>query len=122
MADAFKNLLGATYPSVRTDYYGYNVALTIPAVEAFLDLEAVAMFKVYKKQGHTFIDNLAFATELGELKSNFKWVDIKETDEKVINAILLGDYLFSFEISFTSFKQPAKTKRKAQLKYCTHLI
>lgn len=91
MADAFKNLPGVTYPSVRTDYYGYNVALTIPAVEAFLDLEAVAMFKVYKKRGHTFIDNLAYTTELGELKSNFKWVDIKGTDEKVINAILLGD-------------------------------
>lgn len=91
MATNFKNLSGVTYPSVRTDYQGFNVALTIPAVETFLELEVVAMFKVYKKGEHTFVDNLAYATELGDLKSNFNWVDIQGTKEEMINKILLGD-------------------------------
>lgn len=91
MATTFKNLAGVTYPSVRTDYQGFNVALTIPAVEKFLELEIVAMFKVYKKGKHTFVDNIAYATDLGNMKSHFKWIDIKGTDEKVINEMLLKD-------------------------------
>ncbi|OYD43598.1 hypothetical protein [Sphingobacterium cellulitidis] len=91
MATTFRNLSGVTYPSVRTEYQGFNVALTIPAVETFLDLEVVAMFKVYKKGEHTFVDNLAYATELGDLKSNFNWIDIQGTDEEMINKIFLGD-------------------------------
>ncbi|MGO3241193.1 MAG: hypothetical protein ACTJFN_02070 [Sphingobacterium sp.] len=91
MATNFKNLSGVTYPSVRTDCQGFNVALTIPAVETFLELEVVAMFKVYKKGEHTFVDNLAYATQLCDLKSNFNWVDIQGTKEEMINKVLLGD-------------------------------
>lgn len=87
----FKNLAGVTYPSVRTDYQGFNVALTMPAVESFLELEVVAMFKIYKKGDHVFMDNLAYATDLGEMKSNFKWIDIKGTPEDFINERLLKD-------------------------------
>ncbi len=91
LATNFKGLSGVTYPSVRTNYEGFNVALTIPVVEKYLDLEIVAMFKVYKNGEHTLVDNLAYATDLGNMKSNFNWIDIKGTDEKLINEILLKD-------------------------------
>lgn len=91
MAINFKGLSGVTYPRVRTNYEGFNVALTIPAVEKYLDLEIVAMFKVYKNGEHTLVDNLAYATDLGNMKSNFNWIDNKGTDEKLINEILLKD-------------------------------
>jgi hypothetical protein len=71
------NLGGITYPSVRADYHGYNVALPISAVENFLQLEVVAMFKLYKRGDELFLDNLAYATELGHLNSNFKWESLQ---------------------------------------------
>lgn len=91
LAINFKNLAGVTYPSVRTDYQGFNVALVMPAVENFLELEVAAMFKIYKKGVHTFMDNLAYATDFGEMKSNFQWIDIKGTPEDYINKLLLND-------------------------------
>lgn len=89
LAMNFLKAAGVAYPSVRTDYQGFNVALDIHAVENFLELEVVAMFKIYKKGDQTFMDNLAYATDLGDMKSNFKWIDIKGTPEEVINELLL---------------------------------
>ncbi|MCG3165762.1 MAG: hypothetical protein POELPBGB_01537 [Bacteroidia bacterium] len=91
MAINFKNLAGVSYPSVRTDYQGFNVALSIPAVDSFLKLEVVAMFKVYKKGSKSFMDNLAYATDLGPLESNFEWINMEGTPEDFINQQLLGD-------------------------------
>ncbi|MGN7202665.1 hypothetical protein ACTHQF_00215 [Pedobacter sp. SAFR-022] len=89
LAMNFHNVAGVAYPSVRTDYQGFNVALGIYAVENFLELEVAAMFKIYKKGEQTFMDNLAYATDLGEMKSDFKWIDIKGTPEDFINEHLL---------------------------------
>jgi hypothetical protein len=85
------NLGGITYPSVRADYHGYNVALPISVVENFLQLEVVAMFKLYKRQDKLFLDNLAYATELGDLNSNFKWETLEGLPEDFINEHFLKD-------------------------------
>jgi hypothetical protein len=83
-----KTALGITYPSVRTDYQGYNVALSIPAVENFLELEVVAMFKVHKQGANSVMDNLACATDLGPMKSSFNWIDMKGAPEEALNKLL----------------------------------
>ena len=80
-----RNYAGVLYPSVRSDYQGYNIALTIPAVENCLDLELAAMVKIHKNKNETLMENIALATDLGNLKSDFKWVSIKGTDEDYIN-------------------------------------
>lgn len=91
LAIMLKNLAGVVYPSVRTDYQGFNVALSIPSVENFLELEIVAMFKVCKNGKEIFIDNLAYATDLGAMNSNFNWIDLKGTNEKKLNEILFKE-------------------------------
>jgi hypothetical protein len=88
MAINFKNFAGVAYPSVRTNYEGFNVALAIPAVETHLQLEVVAMFKIYKRGPESFMDNLAYATELGPLNSEFKWINMEGTPEEFINNII----------------------------------
>jgi hypothetical protein len=85
------NFGGITYPSVRADYHGYNVALPISVVEDFMQLEVVAMFKLYKREGKLFLDNLAYATELGDLNSDFKWENLEGVPEDFINERLLKD-------------------------------
>lgn len=82
---------GITYPSTRTDSQGFNVALTIHAVENSLELEVVGMFKVIKKGKHTLIDNLGYATDLGAMKGAFNWIGMEGTNEEIINKILLQD-------------------------------
>jgi len=84
-----KGLNGVVYPSVRTDYQGTNVALAIPAVEKYLDLEMAAMFRIYKNEKKSVMDNICIATDLGQLKSNFKWEKITEAGEDIINRMLL---------------------------------
>ena len=84
------DLHGITYPSVRTDNRANNIAIFPDSVENFLELEMVAMFKVTKKGKHSFMDNLAIATDLGKYNSNFKWIDIQNTSEEEINKIIGG--------------------------------
>lgn len=82
---------GVTYPSVRTDYKANNIALFPESVEQFLELENVGMFKITKKGKNSFMDNLAIATELGNLNSGFKWTDLQgKTDEEIENIIIAG--------------------------------
>ncbi len=52
LAINYRGLAGVTYPSVRTDYQGFNVALTIPVVEQFLQLEVVAMCICNSRAGY----------------------------------------------------------------------
>jgi hypothetical protein len=74
-------LFGVVYPSVSSDLQGYNIALTIPAVEIFLELEQVNMFNV-SQTGHGKLSMvcIANAKDLGPLKSNFKWEYINYPD------------------------------------------
>jgi hypothetical protein len=65
---------GVIYPSVRTEGQGRNVVLSIEAVDKYLELEKVAMFKVVKKGDSAEISNIAVALELGENNAKFNWV------------------------------------------------
>lgn len=84
------DLHGITYPSVRTDNKANNIALFPDSVENFLELEMAGMFKITKKGKHSFMDNLAIATDLGKYNSDFKWIDIQNTSEEEINKIIEG--------------------------------
>jgi len=84
-----KGLPALIYPSVRTEYLGNNIVLPIRAVEEFLSLEIVAMFKVKKVGQDTLIHNAKIASDLGPMNSKFVWEDMPELSEDQINQILL---------------------------------
>lgn len=65
---------GVIYPSVRTEGQGRNVVLSIEAVDKYLELKKVAMFKIIKKGDSVKISNIAIALELGENNAEFNWI------------------------------------------------
>jgi len=78
MAINWKGHLGLTYPSVKTDYLGQNVVLTPFAVEKYLDLEIVAMYRVQKQGKKSLISPVKHCTDFGALNTNFKWIDSEQ--------------------------------------------
>ncbi|MCK4923142.1 MAG: hypothetical protein KAS71_18975 [Bacteroidales bacterium] len=66
-------LNGISYPSVKTNYEGYNVALTSDAVERYLELKEVAMFKFVVKNGNPVVYQTHYSNNLGPFNSKFKW-------------------------------------------------
>jgi hypothetical protein len=62
-------LKGIIYPSVRTDYLGYNIALPPETVEKCLELKEVAMFE-FTNEG---IIPKSYSNELGFYNSKFNW-------------------------------------------------
>lgn len=82
-----QDLCGVTYPSVRTDYKANNIAIFPSVVEQFLDLEMVSMFNIKKSGKNASMDNLAIAFNLGDLNTNFEWIDIQGKNQTEINEI-----------------------------------
>lgn len=77
LAINYRNHMGLTYPSVKTDYQGQNVVLTPSVVENYLELKIVSMFRVKKEGKETIVSPLKNTTEFGPLNTNFKWEDAK---------------------------------------------
>jgi hypothetical protein len=69
-------LWGVTYPSVMNNYVGQNVALKPEAVDKYLTLEEVYMFKFERINKENLpIKCIKLATDLGENQMKFKWKD-----------------------------------------------
>lgn len=79
----YKNFHGLKYPSVKSDYQGHNVVLTPIAVEEFLELETVTMFRITKEGKTTLISPVSHSTEFGALNSKFIWVNSHTTPMKI---------------------------------------
>lgn len=74
-------LKGITYPSVKTEYQGQNVALLPELVDKKLELEIVVMFKFERENGiNKPIDSFRMAKDLGANKSDFQWFDYHGKD------------------------------------------
>lgn len=70
------DFIGITYPSVMSAYKGQNVALLPSAVDKYLELESVSMFKFERKEGVNLpIVCIKLAMDLGDSNSDFKWKD-----------------------------------------------
>ena len=68
---------GIIYPSIKTGYQTENIAVKAESVNK-LELFKVAMFELFIHKKQTFIDPVAYATDLAEKKENFNSVYIKE--------------------------------------------
>jgi hypothetical protein len=71
------HLDGIIYPSIKTGYQTENIAVKAESVNK-LELFKVAMFELFIHKKQTFIDPIAYATDLGVKKENFNWVQVKE--------------------------------------------
>lgn len=78
-------LCGICYPSVRTDYKAYNIALTPDTVERYLELKQVAMFKYEVKDGNAKLFPIYYSDDLGLFNTNFNWRSV--TDLNITNLI-----------------------------------
>jgi len=78
-------LIGITYPSVASGYVGQNIALLPEAVDKYLQLECVAMYKFERNNGKNLIYPIRYATNLGKKMQDFQWIDIPESDFKLKN-------------------------------------
>lgn len=66
-------LNGVLYPSVQTDYEGLNLVLTRDAVEKYLELKTVAMFKYKVEKGNASLYPTYYSDDLGVFNTQFKW-------------------------------------------------
>jgi hypothetical protein len=83
LAINWKGLIGLTYPSVKTDYQGHNVVLTPFAVEKYLELDKVAMYRVQKNGKESFISPIKNSTDFGPLNTKFVWNDFEPEKIKI---------------------------------------
>jgi hypothetical protein len=68
---------GVLYPSVRTDYMGINIVLTDRAVEKYLKLEKVCVFKYIVENNRSMLIPEMYSDDLGPLNTRFNWNPIK---------------------------------------------
>lgn len=66
-------LNGIMYPSVKTNFEGFNIALTPKTVERYLELKQVCMFKYKVENGKAKLYPTHYCDELGSLNSKFNW-------------------------------------------------
>lgn len=71
------DLNGVMYPSVRTGYRGINIVLTDRAVEKYLKLEKVCVFKCVFKNGIYKVIPQMYSEDLGPLNTQFSWTQAK---------------------------------------------
>jgi len=72
------SIMGITYPSVQSDFKGQNIALLPDAVDKYLKLETVGLFKFERINGNNLpVDSIKIVTDFGEQNSNFTWIDYK---------------------------------------------
>jgi hypothetical protein len=77
------HLKGITYPSIKSNYLGQNVALLPDIVDKYLKLETVGMFKFIRESGINLpVDSFKVATDLGENSMDFKWMDCVRVEQK----------------------------------------
>lgn len=68
---------GVMYPSVRSDYKGINIVLTNQAVEKYLKLEKVSVFKYKVENSKSILIPEMFSKDLGPLNTRFDWNSVK---------------------------------------------
>ena len=83
-----RGLHGVSYPSVRTQFLGNNVAVTPYAIDKYCELEKAAMFQIDKNGDNTLVANLKIALDLGPNNTNFNWVDLGDKTEDELNKII----------------------------------
>lgn len=69
-------LNGLLYPSVKVNYKGNNIVLTPEAVDKYLELVEVAMFKYEVKEKKGSLKGTHYANDLGPLNTKFTWNEI----------------------------------------------
>jgi hypothetical protein len=67
---------GIIYPSTKTGYQTENIAIKAESTNK-LELFKVAMFELFIHKKQTFIEPIAYATNLGVKRENFNWVHIE---------------------------------------------
>lgn len=70
-------LSGVCYPSVKAGYKANNIVLTKEAVEQFLELREVAMFKYQIKNGKPSVIPTFYSDNLGPFNTNFNWKKVE---------------------------------------------
>ena len=67
------NIGGVKYPSVKSDYLGYNLALLPEVLEENFELSNVALLEIDKKGKSTVVDIVNNVIDFGENYRNFTW-------------------------------------------------
>lgn len=66
-------LNGVSYPSVKTDYKANNIVLDPRAVEKYLELREVAVFRFIIENKKPLVIQTHYSDKLGPLNSSFVW-------------------------------------------------
>jgi len=67
------NIGGVKYPSVKSDYLGYNLALLPEFLDENFELANVSLLEIDKKGKNTVVDIVNHVTDFGVNKKNFTW-------------------------------------------------
>lgn len=68
-----QNIAGVKYPSVKSDYLGYNLALLPNALERNFRLKNVVLLEIDKKGMNTTVKSVNSVDDFGPMNSKFKW-------------------------------------------------
>ncbi|WP_418637802.1 hypothetical protein [Winogradskyella sp.] len=69
-----ESIAGVKYPSVKSDYLGYNLALLPNAFERNFRLKNVVLLEIDKKRMNTTIKSVNSVKDFGPMNSKFKWM------------------------------------------------
>lgn len=67
------NIGGVKYPSVKSDYLGYNLALLPKFLDENFELANVALLEINKKGKNTVVDMVNHVIDFGLNNKDFKW-------------------------------------------------
>ena len=67
------NIGGVKYPSVKSDYLGYNLALLPEVLEENFELSNVTLLEIDKKGKSTVVDSVNNVIDFGKDFKNFTW-------------------------------------------------
>lgn len=68
-----QSIAGVKYPSVKSDYLGYNLALLPNALERNFRLKNVVLLEIDKKGMNTTVKSVNSVDDFGPMNSKFKW-------------------------------------------------
>lgn len=68
-----QNIAGVKYPSVKSDYLGYNLALLPNALERNFRLKNVVLLEIDKKGINTTVKSVNSVDDFGPMNSKFQW-------------------------------------------------
>lgn len=75
------DICGITYPSVQTEYFGVNIALTPKTVDQYLTPAVCSTQVLYKKGRKSLIANGRFYCDEIDIEKEIEW---KENDQKLL--------------------------------------